>query len=119
MAVTDNIFRWSSDDVAGTSESPSPPQTRDTNKAPKVLSTVRKTSNDEVRTHKSQRSIESIRSSDTHASVSPRGISLGHSKATAAEGIVSRESTAAQVLRVVGESTTDNDSGSKKLKKRR
>ena len=108
---------WSSDEVAGTSDSPSPPQAKTSPNVAQVASAVNSRSHDGVRSHRSQRSIDSLRSSD--ASIGRLGISFGLGKAAAAEGIVSRESTAAHTLKALGDSSPDGSSGSKKLKKGR
>lgn len=108
---------WSSDEVAGTSESPSPSEVKGGRTVAKPMSALNsQDENNGLRSHKSQRSIESMRSSD--ASFGHRGITFGHGKAPAAAGIIT-EGTAAQTLRSVGESSPDVAAGSKKLKKRK
>ncbi|KAL1296663.1 hypothetical protein AAFC00_000144 [Neodothiora populina] len=107
---------WSSDEVAGTSESPSPPQAKDATTVTQPSSTALPyNGQDDRSSHVSRRSIDSLRSVD-HTSVGLRGISLGQGKAAAAQGVVIRESTAAQTLRAVGDTPPP---GPKKLKKKR
>lgn len=108
---------WSSDEVAGMSDSPSPPLPKSSTSAAHAALAAKTQTHGGVRSHKSQRSMDSLRSGD--ASFGHRGITLGHGKAAAAAGVVSRESTPAQTLRIVGEGSPDVSSDSKKTKKRK
>lgn len=79
---------WSSDEVAGTSDSPSPIQERPSSS---VYRTITRSDAAPTAKHKTRLSTDSARSSD--ASVNRRGIGLGAAKSPVVEGLENREIT--------------------------
>lgn len=106
---------WSSDEVAGTSDSPSPLQSRGV--AGKGVATIADPQDESSSSVRSKRSTESARLSADLSNIGQRGISLGPGKSMAAEGVVNLENMAAQTLKSLRNGSPDSN-GKKRQKKK-